>query len=106
MIEMFTVGPARDLKASIAGALAAGAPRPMSPSSIPSLDWTYDVNRSFSKSKNSPYDGSTFRGGPVATIVDGAGSLAAYEPDSLIEDRVASRHRDVAARACTPIVHP
>jgi dihydroorotase-like cyclic amidohydrolase len=25
----------------------------------------------FSKSRNSPFDGRTFRGGPVATIVDG-----------------------------------
>jgi dihydroorotase len=36
------------------------------------LQWTYDVNRSFSKSRNSPFDGHAFRGGPVATIVDGA----------------------------------
>ena len=35
------------------------------------LRWTYDVNQSFSKSRNSPFDGHTFRGGPVATIVDG-----------------------------------
>jgi dihydroorotase len=34
-------------------------------------EWTYDVNRSYSKSKNSPFDGHTFRGGPVATIVGG-----------------------------------
>ena len=34
-------------------------------------EWTYDVNKSFSKSRNSPFDGKTFRGGPVATIVGG-----------------------------------
>jgi dihydroorotase len=34
-------------------------------------EWTYDVNKSFSKSRNSPFDGRTFRGGPVATIVNG-----------------------------------
>jgi dihydroorotase len=33
--------------------------------------WTYDVNRSFSKSRNSPFHGHSFRGGPVATIVNG-----------------------------------
>jgi len=33
--------------------------------------WTYDVNKSFSKSRNSPFDGTSFRGGPVATIVAG-----------------------------------
>jgi dihydroorotase len=38
----------------------------------PDLEWTCDVNRSFSKSKNSPFDGRKFRGAPVATIVDGA----------------------------------
>ena len=37
----------------------------------PELVWTYDVNRSFSKSRNSPFDGRTFRGGPVATVVNG-----------------------------------
>jgi dihydroorotase len=36
----------------------------------PELPWTYDLNRSFSKSRNSPFDGGGFRGGHVATIVD------------------------------------
>jgi dihydroorotase len=35
-------------------------------------EWTYDVNRSLSKSRNSPFDGHLFHGGPVAAIVDGA----------------------------------
>jgi len=34
-------------------------------------EWTYDVNKSFSKSRNSPFDGRTFKGGPVATVVSG-----------------------------------
>ena len=38
---------------------------------ITESEWTYDVNKSFSKSRNSPFDGQTFRGGPVATVVDG-----------------------------------
>jgi dihydroorotase-like cyclic amidohydrolase len=29
------------------------------------------VNKSFSKSRNSPFDGKTFKGGPVATVVAG-----------------------------------
>ena len=33
--------------------------------------WTYDVNKSASKSRNSPFDGHAFRGGPVATVVNG-----------------------------------
>ena len=34
-------------------------------------EWTYDVNRSPSKSRNTPFHGRKFRGGPVATIVGG-----------------------------------
>jgi dihydroorotase len=37
----------------------------------PELVWTYDVNRSFSKSRNTPFDGRTFRGAPAATMVNG-----------------------------------
>jgi len=37
----------------------------------PNRQWTYDANKSFSKSKNTPFHGRTFRGGPVATIVNG-----------------------------------
>jgi dihydroorotase len=33
--------------------------------------WTYDVNHSASKSRNSPFHGHVFRGGPVATVVRG-----------------------------------
>ena len=36
-----------------------------------SSEWTYDVNKSASRSRNSPFDGTRFRGGPVATIVNG-----------------------------------
>ena len=38
----------------------------------PGWKWTYDVNKSFSKSRNSPFDGRVFRGGPVATVVAGS----------------------------------
>jgi dihydroorotase len=34
-------------------------------------EWTYDLNKSLSKSRNSPFDGHVFRGGPVAAIVKG-----------------------------------
>jgi len=69
MIEVFTIGPDRVLNLN-RGRLAAGAP-----ADITIFDtertWTYDVNRSASKSRNSPFHGKTFRGGPVATIVNG-----------------------------------
>jgi len=33
--------------------------------------WTYKVKESASKSRNSPFDGRTFKGAPMATIVAG-----------------------------------
>ena len=69
LIRLFTVGPADILKLD-RGRLALGAPADVTIFD-PQLPWTYDVNRSLSKSRNSPWDGRTFRGGPVATVVDG-----------------------------------
>ncbi len=37
----------------------------------PERRWTYDVNQSFSRSRNTPFQGISLRGGPVATIVAG-----------------------------------
>jgi dihydroorotase len=34
-------------------------------------EWTYRVKESVSKSRNSPFDGREFKGGPVATVVAG-----------------------------------
>ena len=70
LVELFTTGPARILGIP-RGTLTVGAAGDVT---IFSLDreWTYDVNKSFSKSRNSPFDGKTFRGGPVATVVNGA----------------------------------
>jgi dihydroorotase len=69
MLELFTTGPDRVLNLN-RGRLAAGAA-----ADITIFDtergWTYDVNRSASKSRNSPFHGQTFRGGPVATLVNG-----------------------------------
>ncbi len=69
MIELFTTGPANILK------LNRGALTPGLPGDVTILDpesrWTYEVERSASKSRNSPFDGHTFRGRAVATIVGG-----------------------------------
>jgi dihydroorotase len=70
LVRLFTTGPAGVLHLD-RGTLAVGAPADITIFST-SLEWTYDVNQSFSKSRNSPFDGHTFRGGPVATVVDGA----------------------------------
>jgi dihydroorotase len=69
MVALFTTGPANVLKLQ-RGTLAVGAPADVAIFST-SLEWTYDVNQSFSKSRNSPFHGRTFRGGPMATIVSG-----------------------------------
>jgi dihydroorotase len=70
MVELYTTGPARVL------GLREGTLAPGSDADITVLDesieWTYDVNRSPSKSRNTPFDGASFRGGPVATMVRGA----------------------------------
>jgi len=70
MVELFTTSPARVFGLDC-GRLAPGEPADVTLID-PELEWTYDVNQSASKSKNSPFDGVKFRGGPVATIVDGA----------------------------------
>src|SRR5580698_1166855 len=69
MVELFTTGPARILGID-RGTLGPGAAGDVTVFST-DREWTYDVNKSFSKSRNSPYDGKTFRGGPVATVVAG-----------------------------------
>ena len=69
LVELFTMGPARILGLD-RGTLAQGAPADVTIFST-EHEWTYDVNKSFSKSRNSPFDGKTFKGGPVATVVAG-----------------------------------
>ena len=69
MVELFTTGPESILRLG-RGTLAPGAPADVTIFST-ELSWTYDVNQSFSRSRNSPFHGRTFRGGPVATIVNG-----------------------------------
>ena len=68
MVELFSSGPARVLGRE--RKLAAGQPADLT---IFSTDraWTYQVDDSPSKSRNSPFDGKRFKGGPVATIVAG-----------------------------------
>lgn len=69
LVRPFTSNPARILSLD-RGTLRPGA---VADVIIFSLDqeWTYDVNRSLSKSRNTPFHGRKFRGGPIATIVGG-----------------------------------
>jgi dihydroorotase len=69
MVELFTTGPESVMRLG-RGTLAPGAPGDVTVFST-DLEWTYDVNQSASRSRNSPFHGKTFKGGPVATVVDG-----------------------------------
>jgi len=69
LIALFTSGPAAVLRLD-RGTLSRGASGDVTIFST-DVEWTYDVNQSFSKSRNSPFDGRSFRGGPMATIVAG-----------------------------------
>ncbi|MCS6873992.1 MAG: dihydroorotase [Pyrinomonadaceae bacterium] len=70
MVEMFSTNPAR-----IFGLTDRGTLRPGSMADItildPHLEWTYRVSETRSKSKNSPFDGWSFHGAVVITIVNG-----------------------------------
>jgi len=68
MVELFTTGPARILGKE--RKLAAAQPADVTLFST-THEWKYSVNDSPSKSRNSPFDGRTFKGAPVATIVAG-----------------------------------
>jgi dihydroorotase len=69
MVELFTTGPESILRLG-RGSLATGAPGDVTVFD-PELAWTYDVNQSPSRSRNSPFHERKFRGGPVATVVNG-----------------------------------
>jgi dihydroorotase len=68
MVELFTRGPARVL--GLERTIATGQPADLT---IFSLDrqWIFRAAESASKSRNSPFDGRSFKGGPVATVVGG-----------------------------------
>jgi len=68
-IRLFTNGAA-DCLGLEHGRLRAGGPADITVFST-TREWTFDVNQTLSKSKNSPFGGETFRGGPTATIVAG-----------------------------------
>jgi dihydroorotase len=69
LVQLFTQNPARILSLDRGTLRTSGA----GDITIFGLDhnWTYDVNQSPSKSRNTPFNGHTFRGGPVATVVAG-----------------------------------
>ena len=68
LVELFTSGPARVL--GMERRIAENQPGDLT---IFSADhkWTFHAAESASKSRNSPFDGRNFRGGPMATVVAG-----------------------------------
>ncbi len=70
LVELCSVNPARIFRLDGRGTLRPGAHADVTVLD-PELRWTFDAARSESKSRNTPFDGRTFQGGPVATIVAG-----------------------------------
>jgi dihydroorotase len=68
MVELFTTGPARVL--GLERKIAKGETADLTIFST-DHDWTYHVKDSSSKSRNSPFDGRSFKGAPMATTVAG-----------------------------------
>jgi dihydroorotase len=69
LIRLFTRNPANILSLD-RGSLRTGAAADITVFSA-DREWTYDVSRSASKSRNTPFHGRKFKGAPVATIVGG-----------------------------------
>lgn len=69
LVELFSVNPARIVGLD-RGTLKVGAAADITIFD-PERRWTYDVNQTQSRSRNTPFHGYSFRGGPVTTIVAG-----------------------------------
>ncbi len=78
LVELCAANPARILKLEDRGTLRAGARADVTIID-PERTWTFDVSRSKSKSRNTPFGGYSFRGAAVATLV--AGRIVYLNPD-------------------------
>lgn len=78
LVELCATNPARILQLEGRGTLRTHAHADVTIID-PEMTWTFDVSRSKSKSRNTPFDGFGFRGGVVATIV--AGRIVFLHPD-------------------------
>jgi len=78
MVEMCSTNPARIFGLSERGSLQAKAHADITILD-PQLEWVFDVNRSKSKSRNTPFHGRSMQGCAVATIV--GGRLVYLHPD-------------------------
>lgn len=78
LVELCATNPARILQLENRGTFRANAHADVTIID-PEMTWSFDVSRSKSKSRNTPFDGYAFRGGVVATIV--AGRIVFRHPD-------------------------
>jgi len=70
LVELFSVNPARIFRLKDRGTLQPGAWGDVTILD-PSLRWTFQAANSKSRSRNTPFDGWTFQGAAVATIIAG-----------------------------------
>ncbi len=70
LVEMYSTNPAKIFNLENRGTLKKGAIADVTIID-PEREWTFDVTKSKSKSRNSPFNRWTFRGAVVATIVGG-----------------------------------
>jgi dihydroorotase len=91
VVEMCATNPARIFSLQDRGSLAAGAHADVTILD-PQLEWVFDVKKSKSKSRNTPFDGRSMQGAAVATIV--GGRLVYHHPDY-------TRLRDTKRQAAT-----
>lgn len=78
VVQMCSTNPARIFNLADRGSLKANAHADVTILD-PQLEWVFDVNRSKSKSRNTPFHGRTMHGAAVATIV--GGRLVYLHPD-------------------------
>ncbi len=70
IVELMSANPAKLFRLTGRGTLAAGAHADLTIFD-PKKKWTFDASQSHSKSRNTPFDGWSFTGRAVATIVGG-----------------------------------
>ena len=70
LVELCATAPARIFRLGDRGTLRSHAVGDITILD-PEFEWTFDVTRSKSKSRNTPFDGRAFKGAAVATIVAG-----------------------------------
>ena len=78
VVEMCATNPAKIFGLKDRGTFKAGAHADVTILD-PQLEWVFDVSKSKSKSRNTPFDGRTMQGAAVATIV--GGRLVYLHPD-------------------------